>query len=117
MQYGMSQGFMPLIEELVKTMAKKQKIQSTPTDIVITTGSQQGLFLSAMALLNEGDTAVAENPSYLGAFNAFRGFGAKFCGVDVDNEGIDLKQLGMSLEKDKTIKLIYVIPNYQRRHR
>lgn len=113
MQYGMSQGFMPLIKELVKRMEVKQHIKSEPADIVISTGSQQGLFLSAMALLNEGDTAVAENPSYLGAFNAFRGFGAKFCGVDVDDEGMDLKQLEENLEKDKTIKLIYVIPNYQ----
>jgi len=52
-------------------MAVKQNIKSSPSDIVITTGSQQGLFLSAMALLNEGDTVVAENPSYLGAFNAW----------------------------------------------
>lgn len=113
MQYGMSQGFMPLIEMLVERMAAKQKIQTTPANVVISTGAQQGLFLSAMALLNEGDTVVAENPSYLGAFNAFRGFGAKFCGVDVDDEGLDLKQLKHALDTDESIKLIYVIPNYQ----
>ena len=113
MQYGMSQGYMPLIKALVKRMKDKQHIQSIPSDVVISTGSQQGLFLTAMALLNDGDTAVAENPSYLGAFNAFRGFGAKFCGVDVDDQGMDLAQLEANLENDKSIKLIYVIPNYQ----
>ena len=113
MQYGMSQGYMPLIQELVKRMELKQHIKSDPSEVVISTGSQQGLFLAGMALLNEGDTAVAENPSYLGAFNAFRGFGAKFCGVDVDDEGMDLAQLKENLDNDKSIKLIYVIPNYQ----
>ena len=66
-----------------------------------------------MALLNEGNTVVAENPSYLGAFNAFRGFGAKFCGADVDDEGVDLEQLEQNLENDSSIKLLYAIPNYQ----
>lgn len=113
MQYGMSQGYMPLIEKLVTRMKEKNSIESKASDIIISTGSQQGLFLSAMTLLNDGDTVVAENPSYLGAFNAFRGFGAKFCGVDVDKDGMDLAQLKNNLDKDKSIKLIYVIPNYQ----
>lgn len=113
MQYGMSQGYMPLIEKLVERMKEKNSIESDPSQIIISTGSQQGLFLSAMTILNSGDTVVAENPSYLGAFNAFRGFGAKFCGVDVDDEGMELTQLEENLKKDKSIKLIYVIPNYQ----
>jgi 2-aminoadipate transaminase len=113
MQYGMSQGYMPLIEKLVERMKKNNSIESDPSQVIISTGSQQGLFLSAMTLLNSGDTVVAENPSYLGAFNAFRGFGAQFCGVDVDDEGMELAQLEENLKNDKSIKLIYVIPNYQ----
>jgi len=113
MQYGMSQGFIPLIEMLVKRMEIKQRIKTTTKNVVISTGAQQGLFLAAMALLNEGDTVVAENPSYLGAFNEFRGFGAKFCGIDVDEHGMDLQQLEERLQNEKSIKLIYVIPNYQ----
>lgn len=113
MQYGMSQGYMPLIQALVKRMEIKQQIKSDASEVVISTGSQQGLFLSAMALLNEGDTVIAENPSYLGAFNAFRGFGAKFFGIDVDEEGMDLALLENKLDTDNSIKVIYVIPNYQ----
>jgi 2-aminoadipate transaminase len=113
MQYGMTLGYQPLIDLLVERMQETENIEADAAEIIVTTGSQQGLFLSAMTLIDEGDYVVAENPSYLGAFNACRAFGAKFCGVDVDDEGIDLEQLKAQLESNPKMKLLYVIPNYQ----
>src|SRR5579885_2107696 len=65
LQYGETIGWLPL-REAVADYLKKQGIHCTTDNILITTGSQQGLFLSGITLLNPGDTVVVEEPSYLG---------------------------------------------------
>ncbi|MCZ9335752.1 aminotransferase class I/II-fold pyridoxal phosphate-dependent enzyme, partial [Klebsiella pneumoniae] len=77
-----------LLDLLVKRMKEEENIDTKAENIIITTGSQQGIALSAMILLEKGDVVVTENPSYLGAINALRPYECDFLGVDTDEEGM-----------------------------
>jgi 2-aminoadipate transaminase len=112
-QYGLTKGYGPLLEKIVKRMAVKEHVQVTTDNIIMTTGAQQGLALAAMMFLDEGDVVAAENPSYLGGINACRPYGVSFAGVDTDEEGIDTDELDTLLAANHKIKMIYVIPNFQ----
>lgn len=113
LQYGMTKGYQPLIQMLAERMKEREGVVCGPENIIITTGSQQGLGMSAMALVNEGDIVLAENPTYLGAINACRPYGCSFMGVDTDDEGMDIEDLKKKLKENPQISLIYVIPNFQ----
>lgn len=67
-----------MLDLLVKRMKEEENIDTKAENIIITTGSQQGIALSAMILLEKGDIVVTENPSYLGAINAFRPYECDF---------------------------------------
>ena len=80
---------------------------------VITSGGQQGIDLACKVLCNEGDTVICENPSFIGALNAFRSYGVNLKGLDVGKDGIDPNELENILKTDKKVKLIYLIPTFQ----
>ena len=111
LQYGMTKGNEELIQEIIKLLGKSG-IQCGPEHIQITTGSQQGVFLSAMLLLNKGDTVVVENPTYLGALSSFTPFECRFAGIQADDQGMDMEALENKLDSDNSIRLIYVVPNF-----
>jgi 2-aminoadipate transaminase len=113
LQYGMTQGYRPLLEKLALRMKEKENITCTVENLIITTGSQQGLGMSAMAFVNEGDIVLAENPSYLGGINACRPYGCSFLGVDTDDNGIVIEDLKNKLAANPQIHMIYVIPSFQ----
>ena len=92
-QYGLTKGYGPMLDKILERMARKENIHATVDNIIMTTGSQQGLALAAMMFLEEGDIVVAENPSYLGGINACRPYGTSFIGVDTDEDGMDTEQL------------------------
>jgi len=112
-QYGLTKGYDPMIDKLVERMRNKEKVDASAANIILTTGSQQGLALCAMMFLDEGDVVVAENPSYLGGINACRPYGVSFIGVDTDDEGMDTKELDKVLAENPSVKMLYVIPNFQ----
>ena len=112
-QYGMTKGYDPLIDKIAQRLNEKEGIQASKENIIITTGSQQGLALAAMLFLDEGDILVSENPSYLGAINAARPYGTEFIGVTTDDYGMDTEELRKTLEDNPKVKLIYVIPDFQ----
>lgn len=112
-QYGLTKGYGPLLEILAKRMSEKEKVNTSSENITVTTGSQQGLSLAGMMFLDEGDLVLAENPSYLGAINAWRPYGCDFLGVATDDEGMVVEELDKILSENKNVKLIYVIPNFQ----
>lgn len=112
-QYGLTKGYGPMIDTIIRRMKSKENVEALPENIIMTTGSQQGLALCAMMLLEEGDIVVAENPSYLGGINACRPYGVSFIGVDTDDEGIDTELLDKILRENQKVKLLYVIPNFQ----
>lgn len=111
--YGLTKGYGPLLDYLTDRMNNREHVECTKENICILSGSQQGLGLAAMTFLDEGDVVITENPSYLGAINAFRPYGAEFVGVDTDDDGIVIEDLERALEENPKTKLIYVIPNFQ----
>jgi 2-aminoadipate transaminase len=113
LQYGETPGWMPLREQIALYL-KGQGIDCTVENILITTGSQQGLFLSGITLLNPGETIVVEEPSYLGGLLCFNNFSAKFLPMKCGEKGLDPQQLEAVLSKaSPKPKLLYTIPTFQ----
>jgi len=112
MQYAISEGHIGLRKIIVKLMAEKG-ISVGVDDILITSGSQQGLDLAAKVFLDEGDVVLCESPTYLSAINAFKPFYPKFVEIDMDEDGLIPEELKKKLEENDNIKFLYTIPDYQ----
>lgn len=113
LQYSVAGGYAPLREEVKKMLAERDNISTENNDIIITSGSQQGMDFVAKCILNEGDSVIVENPSFLGETTSLRGYGVNLIGVNVENDGIDTNELEKALSKNKNVKLIYTIPSFQ----
>jgi len=79
---------------------------------VIVSGGQQGIELACKALCNEGDVVICENPSFIGALNAFRSCGAVTVGVEMEEDGIDPDDLERVISENPRAKMIYLIPTF-----
>jgi DNA-binding transcriptional MocR family regulator len=77
LQYSVSEGYLPLRDWIVRHMATRGVV-CTPDNIVVTSGSQQGLEFLGKLLLTEGDTALVEAPTYLGALQAFSAYEPRY---------------------------------------
>ncbi len=113
LQYGISEGYAPLKQQILDRVREKENIGTENDDIIVVSGSQQGADLTAKVLLNEGDGVICEEPSFIGCLNTFRTYNAKLYGVPMTNEGMDLGVLEETLKNNKNIKLIYTIPTFQ----
>jgi len=117
LQYGATRGYRPLIEQLLAKTLHDRGITGTFEDVVITTGSQQGLDLVGRVLIDPGDVILVELPTYSGAIAAFHNLHGQFAGVPQDAEGIDLAALEHAITvikaKGQRTKFIYVTPNFQ----
>ncbi len=114
LQYGATEGFEPLREAIVDVM-KARGATVANTDILVTTGSQQGLDLLGKVLIGEGDTVLTEAPTFLAAIQAFKLYGAKVAGVPTDEDGLDVDALEKTLATGVATsrpKFLYVIPNF-----
>ena len=109
----MTEGYAPLREYVKKFIAERENIGRDFDETIIVSGGQQGIDLTCKVLCNEGDTVVCENPSFIGALNAFRSYGVNLKGLDVGDDGIDPEELETLLKTDKKVKLIYLIPTFQ----
>ncbi|MBR1723823.1 MAG: PLP-dependent aminotransferase family protein [Ruminococcus sp.] len=111
-QYGVTEGYTPLRDE-VKALLKRRGVYDPEyDDVVITSGAQQANELSAKVLCNEGDTIIAEAPSFIGSLNAFKSYHVDLQGVTLKEDGADLLELGEKLSAGG-VKLVYLIPNFQ----
>lgn len=106
-QYSQAQGAIELRKQLAKTYTN-----TTNEEILITTGSQQGLDLLCKAFIDKGDTIIVEAPSYLAALNLFALYDTNIEEVSLTSKGVDTKELEM-LFKTKKPKLFYAIPTFQ----
>ncbi|KXZ40743.1 2-aminoadipate transaminase [Alkalithermobacter thermoalcaliphilus JW-YL-7 = DSM 7308] len=113
LQYATTEGFIPLRKLIAKRMNEKFKTNVDESNILIISGSQQGLDFSGKIFLNEGDVVLCESPSYLGALNAFKAYGPKFIEVPTDENGMIMEELEKILETTENVKMIYVIPDFQ----
>ena len=112
LQYGVTEGYAPLIEQ-VEARLKKQGTYKNDSVTVITAGGQQGIDLSAKVLLNTGDTVLVEEPSFIGALNSFRTYGANLVGIPMDDDGINLEKTEEAIKNNKNVKILYTIPTFQ----
>ena len=113
LQYGITEGY-PKLRELVSQRLKRlYNIGTEDDDTIIVTGGQQGIELTCKVMCNEGDVVICENPSFIGALNAFRSLGAELKGVPLKDDGIDLEALEAALKSSPRAKLLYLIPSFQ----
>jgi len=116
LQYSSTEGLTELREFILNWLAEAKE-KAGLDNIMITSGSQQGLDLVSKVLLNPGDTIIVELPSYLAALNAFRSYGGEMVGIPMDDEGMKIDILEETLTKLKNdvkkVKFIYTISNFQ----
>jgi 2-aminoadipate transaminase len=113
LQYGITEGYTPLREAIRERLARVEHIGSENDDLIVVSGGQQGIELATKCLVNEGDTVIVEQPSFIGATNAFRSYGAHLVGVPVQNDGMDLDALEHTLAENNNVRFIYTIPTFQ----
>ncbi|WP_224045545.1 aminotransferase-like domain-containing protein [Paraburkholderia unamae] len=106
LQYSTSEGFEPLRELIAASLPW----EVSPANVLITTGSQQGLALLAQVLIDEGSRVLVETPTYLGALQAFAPMEPAIVGVDSDAEGIDVRDF---TRKSAGARFLYALPNFQ----
>ncbi len=111
LQYGATEGYAPLRETIVAQM-QRYGIPARPENVLITSGSQQALDLIGKILINPGDLILTENPTYMGALQAWRSYQAGFVTAPIDDEGLCCDQ---RLEEALCAgpKFMYVLPNFQ----
>ena len=116
LQYGPTRGYPPLIESIVGILAERS-IVATLDEVLITSGSQQGIDLIARVVVSPGDVVLVELPTFTGGIAAFKNAQADLRGVKQDADGISLDDLDAVWQREtragKTVKLLYVIPNFQ----
>lgn len=112
LQYSTTEGHPPLRRWIASRMSQVWQARYEPDEILITTGSQQGLDLTAKLFIDEGDVVFCESPTYLAALGAFKVCGPRFVEIPTDEDGMDLEAFDRALA-DHRPKLIYVIPNGQ----
>ena len=117
LQYGATRGYRPLIEHLLAQTLCGRGINSRFEDVIITSGSQQGLDLIGRVLIDPGDPVIVELPTYSGAIAAFHNLQASLVGVPQDADGIEIAsvdRVATDLKRQgKPAKFIYVTPNFQ----
>ncbi|HEX17076.1 MAG TPA: PLP-dependent aminotransferase family protein [Thermoplasmatales archaeon] len=116
LQYGPTEGIRSLRETLANR-CRKDGMDASSDNVLITTGSQQGLDVIGRIFLDPGDTIIVELPTYLGAINAFRAYEVNFEGIPLDKDGMRIDLLEDKIEdlkkKGITPKFIYVVPTFQ----
>ena len=112
LQYSVTEGYPPFREAIRKRLAEKFGIGRDFDETIVTTGGNQAVELCCKVMCNEGDVVVCENPSFIGALNAFRSNGAKTVGVPLGDDGIDPEKLEEVLASTPRAKMLYLIPTF-----
>ena len=110
MGYGDPAGYAPLRELLCVYLRASRGVNCTPSQVIITSGSQQGLYLLSALLLDPGDKVWVESPGYQGASAPLFAMGAQVCTVPVDAQGMDVAY-GMAHYPDA--KMVLSTPSHQ----
>ena len=113
LQYSTTEGDPDLRAAIAKRMNRLRGTAVSPDDILVTSGSQQGLDLSAKLFLDRGTTVLCESPTYLAALNAFKVFEPRLVAVPTDDDGMRPDALAAALRTEPDVRLIYVIPDSQ----
>jgi len=109
LQYAASEGYGPLREMVAAALPWPVD----PAQVLITTGSQQGLDLVAKVLIDQGSRILVETPTYLGALQAFAPMEPQVQSVASDDEGVDIADLRRVQAAGAPARFMYVLPNFQ----
>lgn len=117
LQYGATRGYRPLIQHLLEHTLQARGIAAAFEEVIITSGSQQGLDLVGRVLIDPGDPVIVELPAYSGAIAAFHNLQASLVGVPQDAGGISVEALDRIAadlaSQGRPAKFVYVTPNFQ----
>ena len=111
LQYGATEGYQPLREQLAHFMAAKGVQGVAPEQMIVTTGSQQALDLIGKTLINPGDKVIVEGPTFLATIQCFRLYGAELISAPIDGEGVDTEALERLIAEHRP-KFVYLIPTF-----
>jgi 2-aminoadipate transaminase len=112
LQYAASEGFGPLREWVAEHLAG-QSMRVRAEQVLITTGSQQGLDLAAKVLIDTGSAVAVETPTYLGALQAFAPYEPNFVSIDCDDDGPLPSSLAALATRAPGTRFAYLLPNFQ----
>jgi DNA-binding transcriptional MocR family regulator len=110
--YGDPQGYVPLRNALASFLLEHRGIKTTNDSILVTSGSQQSLYLITQCLLSPGDAVAIESPSYNYSLPMFQSAGIRLFGLTVDKDGVDPEEI-RTLFKLHRIRMVFLNPNYQ----
>lgn len=117
LQYGPTDGLPQLKNEFIKFLKKYEHIDAKPENLIITTASQQALDMVGRLFIDASDPVIVEKPSYMGALQVFRSYGAEFIGVKLEDDGISTVELEEKLRwlksQDEHYKFLYLVPDFQ----
>lgn len=111
LQYGATEGYGPLREQLAHFMAQKGATGLAADQLIVTTGSQQALDLLGKTMISPGDKVIVEGPTFLATIQCFRLYGAELISAPVDGEGVDTVALEKLIAEHRP-KFVYVIPTF-----
>jgi DNA-binding transcriptional MocR family regulator len=110
LQYGATEGWGPLREQISHFMAGKGATVA-PDGLIVTTGSQQALDLIGKTMISPGDKVIVEAPTFLATIQCFRLYGAHLIGAPIDAHGVDVDRLEQLIAEHQP-KLVYLIPTF-----
>ena len=111
LQYGATEGFNPLREQLSHFMAQKGAKDVAADQLIVTTGSQQALDLLGKTLIGPGDKVIVEGPTFLATIQCFRLYGAELISAPIDGDGVQTDKLEALIAEHKP-KFVYLIPTF-----
>lgn len=111
LQYATTEGHPPL-REWIAARYRSRGMPVDPHEVIVTTGSQQGLDMIGKVFLDPGDAVIMERPGYLGAIQAFSMFEPRFVSVPLEDDGVDVAALSAATETDRA-KIFYAVPTFQ----
>jgi len=113
LQYAASEGFAPLREWVATQLKRTQGLAVRPDQVLITTGSQQGLDLAGKVLVDAGAPVAVETPTYLGALQAFSTYEPTFVSLDGDDDGPLPESFRTLPQRAARARFAYLLPNFQ----
>jgi DNA-binding transcriptional MocR family regulator len=111
LQYGATEGYQPLREQIAAFMASKGAQDVAPDQLIVTTGSQQALDLLGKTLISPDDKVIVEGPTFLATIQCFRLYGAELISAPIDSNGVDTDALEALVAQHRP-KFIYLIPTF-----
>lgn len=111
LQYSTTEGYPPL-RSFVAQWVKERGIEASADEVLLLTGSQQGIDMACRAFLDPGDTVLVERPTYLAALQLFKLYQARVEAVTTDAEGMDIEALERAIVQHRP-KLIYLVPTFR----